>query len=36
MKAGGCKAELLVRKLRDEPTDDVTTVPARLVDGTTL
>jgi len=35
-KIGTLSAELLVRKLRQEPTDDVTAVPARLVDGTTL
>lgn len=35
-KIGTLSAELLVSKLRQEPTDDVTAVPARLVDGTTL
>jgi LacI family gluconate utilization system Gnt-I transcriptional repressor len=35
-KIGTLSAELLVRKLRDEPTEDVTAVPARLVEGATL
>ena len=35
-KIGTLSAELLVRRLRDEPTDYVTAVSARLVDGTTL
>ncbi len=35
-KIGKLSAELLVRKLRQEPTNEVTAVPAKLVDGTTL
>lgn len=35
-KIGTLTAELLVRKLREEPTEDVNVVAARLVDGTTL
>lgn len=35
-KIGTLSAELLVRKLRQEPTNDVTAIPARLVAGTTL
>lgn len=35
-KIGTLSAELLVRILRDEPADEVTAVPARLVDGATL
>ncbi len=35
-KIGTLSAELLIRKLREEPTDDVTAVTAKLVEGTTL
>jgi len=35
-KIGTLSAELLVSKLRQEPTEDVTAVPARLVKGSTL
>ena len=35
-KIGTLSAESLVRKLRQEPMDDVTAVPARLIKGSTL
>lgn len=35
-KIGMLTAELLISKIRNEPTEDVTAVPARLVEGTTL
>jgi len=35
-KIGTLSAELLVRKLREETTENVTAVPARFVDGSTL
>ena len=35
-KIGSLSAELLVRRLRDEPTEFVTAVPTRLVTGSTL